>query len=112
MTIITYSRSASKDEMAREIDRRDAVIEALEARAEKAEAERDELAEACVRLTNATKALTEASNAEVARLREALTEALEDCRNSGNGCEIVAERTIDRIEEIIVTALTQQEPKP
>lgn len=55
------------------VDLMNAIAAALRTEREarvRAEAERDDLAEACVRLTNATKVLTEASSAEVARLRE------------------------------------------
>jgi len=42
---------------------------------------------------------------EINKLRAALVEIVEECRNTGYGDPIVMERMIDRIEETACTAL-------
>lgn len=137
MAVNTYTREASKDEMAREIDRRGAVIEVLEARAEKAEAERDEalrnapLSGRTLGRALANKAAADAAKrnadleAEVARLREALTEARRAIGDhfAPNDCYATGPLTGDPIRDLIECpactflklydrAALAQEPKP
>ena len=46
--------------------------------------------------------------AEIERLRAALLEIVEECRNTGYGDPIVMERMIDRIEETASAALGEK----
>ena len=43
---------------------------------------------------------------EIARLREALQQVLDHCRNTGRGSEVIDSRIVERCEDTAVAALT------